>query len=112
MNSDTCEGSGGHQKDDSGYIGGHLTLLSVPNSTAKPPTNFTHRYMSGRTVYSIDTAFEVRVRTQSLCVADLSDGESSSMFSETIQTWTTKEAGACVLTALLLKLTPVEMQEG
>lgn len=69
--------------------------------------------MSGRTVYSIDTAFEVRVRTQSLCVAELGDGEGSSMFSsETVQTWTTKEAGACVLTALLLKLTPVDMQEG
>ncbi|XP_037052050.1 neuralized-like protein 4 isoform X2 [Bradysia coprophila] len=110
---DTCEGSGGHQKDDSG-LGGHLNLLSVPNSPAKPPTNFTHRYMSGRTVYSIDTAFEVRVRTQSLCVAELSegDGSGSSMFSESVQKWTTKEAGACVLTALLLKLTPVEMQEG
>lgn len=110
-NSDTCEGSGGNQKDDSG-LGGHLNLTSIPNSLAKPPTNFTHRYMSGRTVYSIDTAFEVRVRTQSLCVAELTDGEGSSMYSETIQTWTTKEAGACVLTALLLKLTPVDMQEG
>lgn len=90
-----------------------MNLLSVPNSSDKPPTNFTHRYMSGRTVYSIDTAFEVRVRTPSLCVAELScDGEGSSVFSEIVQTWTTKEAGACVLTALLLKLTPVEMQEG
>lgn len=69
--------------------------------------------MSGRTVYSIDTAFEIRVRTQSLCVAELSEGEGSgsTMLSESVQKWTTKEAGACVLTALLLKLTPVEMQE-
>lgn len=107
--------------------------------------------MSGSVVFKIGTVFEVRVRTQSLCVPD--DNENASLLvnnasasstsaspSSTVvagigtaststasasasltstlinnnhnnfiqqQTWTTKEAGACVLTALLLKLEPV-----
>lgn len=87
--------------------------------------------------YQIGTAFEVHVRTQSLCTSEedsgcgpSSVGTSSSSSSSTVTNltatslpatsttipelitpgnqrnllWATKEAGACVLTALLLRL--------
>lgn len=78
--------------------------------------------------YQIATAFEVHVRTQSLCTADEdasaagpsshSSSSSSTVTNETAAAaaaltqsslsqqslWTTKEAGACVITALLLRL--------
>lgn len=90
--------------------------------------------------YQIGTAFEVHVRTQSLCTSDedaagglssVGTTTSSSSSSSTVTNatslppptttalanrstttagtnlrnlWTTKEAGACVLTALLLRL--------
>lgn len=114
------EGSSCHPKDDSGP-GAHLILSSSPNANNKPQTTFAHRYMSGSTVYTIGTAFEVRVKTQSLCAPDVIDdesidadvGSSSLTFagSSSVQMWTTKEAGACVLTAVLLKLEPVDIVE-
>lgn len=67
-------------------------------------------HRSGNTSYRIETQFEVRVRTQALCVADTShnstDNEPIASNGQSISVWTTKEAGACVLSALLLKLTP------
>lgn len=85
-----------------------LLLFSSPNSQQQNPSTFVHR--SGNTSYRIETTFEVRVRTQALCVADssnnLTDNEPVTSNGQTISMWTTKEAGACVLSALLLKLTP------
>lgn len=115
LNLEPYEGTSCHQKDDSGP-GAHLILSSSPNASNKPQTTFAHRYMSGSTVYTIGTAFEVRVRTQSLCAPDVgdddaSDSADSGAASSSIQMWTTKEAGACVLTAVLLKLEPVDIVE-
>lgn len=76
--------------------------------------------MSNSIFYRICTAFEVRVRSQSLCAIDLTDltessdssgatssGAAASMAPNTTnKLWTTKEANACVLTALLLCLVP------
>lgn len=85
---------------------------------------FRHRIDKGD--YRIETAFEVRVQTQALCAADQRNSavlECLPSTSKAIEAeplaaaiagrddgmpiWTTKEAGACVLTAVLLKLTPV-----
>lgn len=81
------------------------------------------RHRVGKADYKIETAFEVRVKTQALCAADQRNSavlECIPSTSKAIETeplapvsgrgdpiWTTKEAGACVLTAVLLKLTPV-----
>lgn len=104
----------GNQKDDSGP-GTLLLLFSTPNSQQQqqqqqqtPSSTFVHR--SGNTSYRIEVSFEVRVRTQAICVADASinsnDNEPVAANGQPISVWTTKEAGACVLSALLLKLTP------
>lgn len=97
----------GNQKDDSGP-GTLLLLFSTPNSSQQTPSTFVHR--AGATSYRIETAFEVRVRTQAVCVADtsinLNDHEPVASNGQPVSVWTTKEAGACVLSALLLKLTP------
>lgn len=102
-----CEYVNGNQKDDSGP-GTLLLLFSTPNSQQQMPSTFVHR--AGSTSYRIETAFEVRVRTQAVCVADtsinLNDNEPITSNGQPISVWTTKEAGACVLSALLLKLTP------
>lgn len=97
----------GNQKDDSGP-GTLLLLFSTPNSQHQTPSTFVHR--ADNKSYRIETAFEVRVRTQAVCVADtshnLNDNEPVTTNGQPISVWTTKEAGACVLSALLLKLTP------
>lgn len=99
-----CEYVNGNQKDDSGP-GTELLLTSTPHSSRVAST-FVHRV--GNKSYHIETAFEVRVRTQAICVADqsinCSDDEAHASNSLPITRWTTKEAGACVLSALLLKL--------
>lgn len=124
-----CENVNGNQKDDSGP-GTLLWLSSSPNaSLLHHQSAFVQR--TGSVSYNIETAFEVRVRTQSLCVADqtmninetLAATDDVATTSETTSTtatsrtnpttnpfisiWTTKEAGACVLSAVLLKLTPL-----
>lgn len=104
-----CEAAGNNQKDDSGP-GTHLILSSSPNSEVRPQSTFAHRYMSGSTVYTIGTAFEVRVKTQSLCGLETETEDGAGGSSSLTQMWTTKEAGACVLTALLLKLIPIETE--
>lgn len=82
------------------------------------------RHRVDKSDYRIETAFEVRVQTQALCAADqrsstvLESLPSTSMADDAeplpsviacpddgMPIWTTKEAGACVLTAVLLKLT-------
>lgn len=93
-----------------------LLLFSTPNSQQQQqqqqiqPTSSTFVHRSGNLLYRIETAFEVRVRTQAVCVADtsisLNDNEPIAANGQPISVWTTKEAGACVLSALLLKLTP------
>lgn len=94
----------GNQKDDSGP-GTLLLLFSTPN-TQHTPSTFVHR--TGTSSFRIETAFEVRVRTQAICVADTSVNvnDNEPVASNGQPVWTTKEAGACVLSALLLKLTP------
>lgn len=125
VDAEQCENVNGNQKDDSGP-GTLLWLSSSPNASLKTQSAFVQR--SGCVSYNIETAFEVRVRTQSLCVADdtmntndahastedAADAVASSSHmyatttpSSTVSVWTTKEAGACVLSALLLKLTPL-----
>lgn len=95
----------GNQKDDSGP-GTELLLSSIPNPSHSTASTFVHR--AGNTSYRIETAFEVRVRTQAVCVAEQtirsSDDEPRTSNYLPVTVWTTKEAGACVLTALLLKL--------
>lgn len=81
----------------------------MPN---KKYSSFLHR--AGSTSYNIETAFEVRVRMQSLCAAEsTSDDTNASSSSFAVQqhsVWATKEAGACVLSAVLLKLTPQHVE--
>lgn len=126
-----CENVNGNQKDDSGP-GTLLWLSSSPNASLKTQSTFLQR--SGSVSYNIETAFEVRVRTQSLCVADetmnaidaqastadtadtmnaashtntTTSSTTTTAVNPMVSVWTTKEAGACVLSALLLKLTPL-----
>lgn len=104
--SEQSECVNGNQKDDSGP-GTLLLLFSTPNSQQQHmPSTFVHRL--GTISYRIETTFEVRVRSQALCVADTSISTTEPMPStgQPTSVWTTKEAGACVLSALLLKLTP------
>ncbi|XP_059607604.1 neuralized-like protein 4 isoform X2 [Phlebotomus argentipes] len=84
------------QKDDSGP-GKHLILSTTPNVVPILPK---HTFTFGNT--RVTTSFEVRVRTQSLCGYREEDGEEGASTDEEL--WTTKEAGACVITALLLKM--------
>lgn len=96
--------------------GTHILLRSIPETSERSQKPYIHRYMSDSVYYRICTAFEVRVRSQSMCAIDLSEtpseepqGASSSQASATGATtklWTTKEANACILTALLLCLVP------
>uniref|UniRef100_A0A1A9VHQ9 NHR domain-containing protein n=1 Tax=Glossina austeni TaxID=7395 RepID=A0A1A9VHQ9_GLOAU len=145
--SDThCHGSGGNQKDEPGA---RLELHFTPNSAAVIPINGQYKYLRNGYFYTINTAFEVYVRRQSLCSAgksknsgrtksqpierrastsevdvasaspapsnhclDLGVGPSStSSLNSNVacggvqdQTFFTKEAGACIITALILKL--------
>lgn len=82
-------------------------LSSCPNAIlTKVPSEVIHRYSSETNVYKIRAIFEVRVRSQSLCGADSEIDEGNSA-----QIWTTKEAGACILTALLLRLEPDDIRD-
>lgn len=105
FHTEQCEYVNGNQKDDS-CPGTLLLLFSTPNTQQHTPSTFVHR--TGTSSYRIETAFEVRVRTQSICVADtsVSVNDNEAVTSNGQPVWTTKEAGACVLSALLLKLTP------
>lgn len=102
---------GSSGKDDS-CPGTHLILSACPNALlTKISSEVVHRYWSDSNIFKIRTVFEVRVRSQSLCGLDAdspgsaTDGEQSA---HSAQIWSTKEAGACVLTALLLRLEPDE----
>ncbi|CAD7080305.1 unnamed protein product [Hermetia illucens] len=104
-----------NQKDEPGM---HLILNSSLNGISTGNTNSTHRYVSGLMAYTIGTAFEVYVRPQALSSLPTKNGDGSdeatagatgeeegaAALVDKGLTWTTKEAGACVLTALLLKL--------
>lgn len=96
-----CEYTNGNGKWYSGP-GTILLLHSTPNVMQRVPSSFLHR--TATTAYHIETAFELRVRTQALCVAEQNEPTTSS--TPSISMWTTKETGACVLSALLLKLNP------
>lgn len=105
-------------------ISGECELTGEKRTVA----NFLLLYLLRSHSYQIGTAFEVHVRSQSLCTSDEDPregaaGSSSAVVAETTTAaslhsgaaaitnqrnlWTTKEAGACVLTALLLRLEPV-----
>lgn len=112
-------------------ISGECELTEKKRTVA----NFLLLYLLRSHSYQIGTAFEVHVRSQSLCTSDEDPregaaGSSSAVVAETTAAsqktttaaslhsgaaaitnqrnlWTTKEAGACVLTALLLRLEPV-----
>uniref|UniRef100_A0A336MFI2 CSON000929 protein n=1 Tax=Culicoides sonorensis TaxID=179676 RepID=A0A336MFI2_CULSO len=97
--------------------GTHILLRSIPETSERSQKPYIHRYMSNSIYYRICTAFEVRVRSQSMCAIDLTDtpdeaqgGACSSQVSAingvSSKLWTTKEANACILTALLLCLVP------
>uniref|UniRef100_A0A182JQY2 NHR domain-containing protein n=1 Tax=Anopheles christyi TaxID=43041 RepID=A0A182JQY2_9DIPT len=142
--------------NDNFIPGTHILLRSVPDVTEPTASNaattcirgrpFPLRYMVNGQFFHIKTAFEVRVRSQSLSAVDHT-GESSAqriMLQQadglntgatggtagggcstavsttgslasagvmnsndfTFRSWTTKEADACVLTALLIHLVP------
>uniref|UniRef100_A0A182QPD3 NHR domain-containing protein n=1 Tax=Anopheles farauti TaxID=69004 RepID=A0A182QPD3_9DIPT len=132
--------------------GTHILLRSIPDTSEPAPTSnggssmasksttrttrsFPLRYMVNGQFFHIKTAFEVRVRAQSLSAVDHppsstgdgggggtgSAGASSSAGPSsahgapsaaskandfTFRSWTTKEVDACVLTALLIHLVP------
>ncbi|XP_055706492.1 neuralized-like protein 4 isoform X2 [Phlebotomus papatasi] len=95
------------QKDDSGP-GKHIILSATPNVV---PIFAKHTFTLGNT--RVATSFEVRVRTQSLCGYKEEDEEEDNSPEDeeklptdrqVVQLWTTKEAGACIITALLLKI--------
>lgn len=68
---------------------------------------YVHRYMNNSIFYRIHTAFEVKVRSQSLRHVEFDTSCTSGLESSQFKTWTTKEANACILIALLLRLVPV-----
>lgn len=100
-----------------------LLLSSSPNVPRKSTTQPLFVQRDGSILYNVETAFEVRVQTQSLSVADsslqddeanvatdlpsTSNGTTSIDAQSTVSIWATKEANACVLSAILLKLTPL-----
>ncbi|XP_055854149.1 neuralized-like protein 4 [Episyrphus balteatus] len=115
-----------NQKDEPGT---HLELHFSPNSPTIQLTNSHHKYTAAMQSYTIGTAFEVYVRRQSLCATQqkTSDeqqeddqqqqqqsqpGPSSTPQTTSLKdmSWFTKETGACVLTALILKLDRVQCQ--
>lgn len=96
-----CEYANGNGKWYSGP-GTLLLLHSTPNAVQRAPSSFLHR--TSVASYHIETVFELRVRTQALCIAEQNEPTTSN--SPSIPVWTTKETGACVLSALLLKLIP------
>ncbi|XP_029731807.1 neuralized-like protein 4 [Aedes albopictus] len=95
--------------------GTHILLQSSPDSSERSQRSSFHRYMANSVCYRICATFEVRVRSQSLSAIDFGEatvtGAVSSSESSTnvngLRYWTTKEADACVLTALMVLLTPV-----
>lgn len=107
--------------------GTHILLKAYPEASEQSQKPFGHRYMSNNVCYRICTAFEIRVRAQSMCAIDIIESDdagtsSSTTFTDAASTsiigatatnsisnklWTTKEANACILTALLLCLVPV-----
>ncbi|XP_058066807.1 neuralized-like protein 4 [Anopheles bellator] len=125
--------------NDNFIPGTHILLRSFPDATepsAARGTGTRHRYMANGQCYRICTAFEVRVRSQSLSAVDHLSGDQRLMAHDscagtgtptgssgaptaasstnnnnandiTFRSWTTKEADACVLTALLLCLAPM-----
>lgn len=95
-NNDDSNIAGSLQSEDN-----HIILHSYPDSAEKA-IPFVHRYMSNSVFYRICTSFEVKVRMQSLRLLE-SEGGASGLG----DTWTTKEANSCILTALLLCLIPV-----
>lgn len=104
---------GSSGKDDS-CPGTHLILSACPNALlTKISSEVVHRYWSDSNIFKIRTVFEVRVRSQSICGLDADTttgggGEGGEPSALAAQIWSTKEAGACVLTALLLRLEPDE----
>lgn len=91
--------------------GNHLMLHLYPPEELQKNVQQRYTYLN----YTINTAFEVYVRKQALCSAPSrppstieSTNEPSTSSAEQAEsrqiTWFTKEAGACVLTALLLNL--------
>lgn len=96
--------------------GTHILLQSAPDSSERSQRSSFHRYMANSICYRICATFEVRVRSQSLSTIDFSEAAagSSEIGSTAIngsgngpRYWTTKEADACVLTALMVLLSPV-----
>ncbi|XP_055383561.1 neuralized-like protein 4 isoform X2 [Condylostylus longicornis] len=152
----SCNNSGTAKTKQKDEPGTHLLLHWYPPPDIKA-LNAAHRYYSNDIGYTIETAFEVLVRKQSLCFAssssngsnkpstslltarsidderDTVDDSLNSTGTSSNNSWNTrsnstgnanckdffhthsqqptmftKEAGACILTALILKLVPVE----
>ncbi|XP_021710661.1 neuralized-like protein 4 [Aedes aegypti] len=94
--------------------GTHILLQSSPDSSERSQRSSFHRYMANSVCYRICATFEVRVRSQSLSAIDFNESAAaggtaseSSTNVNGLRYWTTKEADACVLTALMVLLTPV-----
>ncbi|XP_038107546.1 neuralized-like protein 4 [Culex quinquefasciatus] len=96
--------------------GTHILLQSQPDSSERSQRSSFHRYMASGVCYRICATFEVRVRSQALSSIEFPDaagsvgGEGGSSTSGAgsagLRHWTTKEADACVLTALMVLLAP------
>ncbi|XP_055625831.1 neuralized-like protein 4 [Toxorhynchites rutilus septentrionalis] len=93
--------------------GTHILLQSAPDPSERSQRSSFHRYMANNICYRICATFEVRVRAQALSNIGFGEGTSatnetgpSSIGSYVLRYWTTKEADACVLTALMVLLTP------
>lgn len=96
--------------------GTHILLRAIPETSERSQKPYIHRYMADSVYYRICTAFEVRVRSQSMCAIDLTETPSEESGATAVQggaaaasttkLWTTKEANACILTALFICLVP------
>lgn len=114
----------GYLKDESAPLM-RIALYATLNTEDIPQLSF--RYRVGLLSYKVETVFEVRVRTQTLCnalqrtstILESIPSTSKAVEAESICTkladglpiWTSKETGTCILTAVLLKLTQVSMDE-
>ncbi|XP_055614454.1 neuralized-like protein 4 [Uranotaenia lowii] len=102
--------------------GTHILLQSAPDLCERLQKSSLHRYMANGVCYRIAATFEVRVRSQALCSIDFGDGAAAigpdhlvagsllatnATSNGVVRYWTTKEADACVLTALMVQLARV-----
>lgn len=82
-------------------------------SQVRALNHVSYKFAYGNQSYIAHAAFEVKVKTQALCGTESqpSCAIGASSNSESFETWSTKETGACILTALLIRLVRFESSE-